>query len=78
MREKEITWRLSDMLLKNNGLTMKSNRKSENTSRQMTMKTKTYGMQLKQLYEGLHRDTGLPQETRKISNKQPNLPPKRT
>ena len=25
----------------------------------------------------VHRDTGLPQETRKISNKQPNLPPKR-
>ena len=25
----------------------------------------------------VHRDTGLPQETRKISNKPPNLPPKR-
>ena len=26
----------------------------------------------------VHSDTGLPQETRKISNKQPNLPPKIT
>ena len=25
----------------------------------------------------VHSDTGLPQKTRKISNKQPNLPPKR-
>ena len=25
----------------------------------------------------VHRDIGLPQETRKISNKQPKLPPKR-
>ena len=25
----------------------------------------------------VHSDTGLPEETRKISNKQPNLPPKR-
>ena len=36
------------MLLKNNGLMMKSKRKSENTSRQMTMETKIYGMQLKE------------------------------
>ena len=26
----------------------------------------------------VHSDTGLPQKTRKISNKQPNLPPKRS
>ena len=28
-------------------------------------------------YRKIHSNTGLPQKTRKISNKQPNLPPKR-
>ena len=58
---------------------MKSKRKLKNTLRQMTMKTqpnKIYRMQQKQFLE-VHCDTGLPQETRKTSNKQPNLPPKR-
>ena len=34
-----------------------------------------YGMQQKQ--REVHTDTGLPQRTRKIPIKQPNLPPKR-
>ena len=45
----------------------------------MTMKTrrpKTYGMQQKQFKEGVYSNTMLPQETRNISNKQPNLTPK--
>ena len=46
----------------------------------MTIKTQSYkifGIQQKQFLRKVHRDTGLPQKTRKISNKQPNLPPKR-
>ena len=57
---------------------MKPKKKSENTLRQATMKTHPY----KNLWDKnsskreAHNDIGLPQETRKISNKQPNLPPK--
>ena len=39
--------------------------------------SKTYGMQQKQFQE-VYRITVLPQETRKISNKKPNLMPKTT
>ena len=45
----------------------------------MTVKTqpyKIYGIQQKQLLEHF-LDIGLPKNTRKISNKPPNLPPKR-
>ena len=44
----------------------------------MTMKTrqlKTYGMQQKQFKREIYSNTILPQETRKISNKQPNPAP---
>ena len=56
----------------------KSKRKSENTLRQMTMKTqhyKIYGMQKTSSKREIHSNTGLPQETRKILNTKPNLPP---
>ena len=46
----------------------------------MKMKTQLYkifGMQQKKFQREVHMDTVLPQETRKISNEQPNLPPKR-
>ena len=46
------TWRLNDMLLKNDGSIKKSKRKSENTLRQIKMETqlsKIYGMQQKQI-----------------------------
>ena len=52
-----------------------------NTQRQMKMKTqqfKTYGIQQKQSKGEVYSDTNLPQETRKISNKQPNFTPKDT
>ena len=55
------------------------NKKEINTLRQMTVKTqpyKIYGIQQKQLLEHF-LDIGLPKNTRKISNKPPNLPPKR-
>ena len=39
-------WKLNNMLLKNNGSTMKSKRKSENTLRQMKMET-----QVSKMYE---------------------------
>ena len=45
----------------------------------MTMKTrqlKTYRMQQKQFQREVYSNTILPQETRKISNKQPNFTPK--
>lgn len=48
-RRKKTTWILNHILLKNSGSSLKSKRKSENTSRQMTMKTpyRIYGMQQK-------------------------------
>ena len=45
----------------------------------MTMKTqqlKTYGMQQKHFKREFYSNTILPQETRKTSNRQPNLTPK--
>ena len=45
----------------------------------MTIKThpyKIYGMQQSSSQREVHKNTGLPQKTREISNKQPNLPPK--
>ena len=45
----------------------------------MTMKIqrpKTYGMQQKQSKREVFSNTSLPQETRKMSNKQSNLTPK--
>ena len=47
----------------------------------MTMKTrqpKTYRMQQKQFQNEVYSNTILPQEKRKISNKQPNLTSKAT
>ena len=46
----------------------------------MTMKIQHYticGMQKSSSEREVHSDIGLPQETRKISNTKPNLPPKR-
>ena len=43
-----------------------------------TQSYKIYGIQLKAaLRREVHSDTGFTQKTRKISNKQPNLPQKR-
>ena len=55
----------------------KSKRKLENTSGQMKIKTKlykTYGTQQKQFSDVSFSNKGLPQENRKVSNKQPYLP----
>ena len=41
-----------------------------------TQKHKTYGMQQKQFSREVYSNTIQPQETRNISNKQPNLTPK--
>ena len=65
---------------KPNRLMMKSKRKLKNTLRHMTMRTqpqKIYGMQKRSSQREVQRDIDLPQKTRKISNKQPNLLPKR-
>ena len=57
-------------------------KKSVNTSRQMTMKIESYkihGMPRSNLMRHsdiVHSDIDFPQETRKISNKQPKLPHK--
>ena len=51
---------------------MNSKRKSENTSRQMTMKTqpyKMYGMQKNSSKREVHSNIGLPPETNKQTNK---------
>ena len=58
----------------------KSKRKSENTLRQMKMQTrlsKIYGIHQKQFLKFIS-DTGILQETKKISNKQHNLSSKVT
>ena len=67
---------------KNNGSISKSKRKFKNALRQATMKTqsyKIYRMEQKKFLRArkAHSYTALPQKTRKISNKQPKLPPKR-
>ena len=62
------------------GSMMKSKSKSENTSRQRKMGTqlwKSMGYNKSSCNREVYSNTGLPQETRKTSNKQPNLPPKR-
>ena len=43
------------------------------------MRTQPYKIHelLQKQFIEVHRDTGIPQKSRKISNKQPNLPPKR-
>ena len=56
---------------------MKSKRKLKNTLRQMKMKTTTQNLWDAAKVVLGSSDTGLPQKTRKISNKQPNLPLKR-
>ena len=58
----------------------KPKRKFKNTLRQMTMQTQLYKVCKKQkkFLGEVHSDTGLPQKIRKFSNKQPNLPLKRT
>ena len=61
-RKKQTTWRLKNMLLKNQWV----NNKLKNTSRKMIMKTqplKIYVMLQKQCSEG---NSGLPQKIRKI------------
>ena len=76
--EKKITWRLNNILLKKPWVSAEI-KKEINTLRQMTVRTqpyKIYGIQQKQLLEWF-LDIGLPRNTRKISNKPPNLPPKR-
>ena len=58
---------------------MKSKKRSENTSRQMAMKhnlTKCMRCSKCSSKREAHNNTFLPQETRNISNKQPNLTPK--
>ena len=58
---------------------MKSKKKLENTSRQMEMKknpTKLMRCRKSSSKREVQSDTGLPQEMRKISNKQPKPPPK--
>ena len=70
------SWRLNNELLNNQEITKKSKRKSKTTWKQMTMETqqpKTYGMQQKQFKREVYSNTILPQETRNISSKQPNL-----
>ena len=60
---------------------MKSKKKSENTLRQTKIKTqpyKIYRIHKSNSKREVHSSRGLPQETRKISNKKPHLPPKRT
>ena len=57
----------------------KSKRKSENTLRLMKMKhnfSKSMGCSESSSKRKVYSNTGLPQETRKISNKPPNLPSK--
>ena len=58
---------------------MKSKRKSENTSRQTKMKTtlQSVGYNKSSSKREVHSNTGLPQEIIKISNKQPNISPKK-
>ena len=76
--EKKIPWRLNNILLKKPWVSAEI-KKEINTLRQMTVRTqpyKIYGIQQKQLLEWF-LDIGLPRNTRKISNKSPNLPPKR-
>ena len=73
------TWRLNIMLLNNQEITEKIKEEIKNTSKQMTMKTrqrKTYGMRQSSSKREVYSNTILPQETRKISNKKPNLTPK--
>ena len=75
---KKITWRLNNILLKKPWVNEEI-KKAINTLRQMTVKTqlcKIYGIQQKQLLEQF-LDISLPKNTRNISNKPPNLPPKR-
>ena len=77
-QEKKITWRLNNILLKKPWVNEEI-KKEINTLRQMTVKTqpyKIYGIQQKQLSEQF-LDIGLPKNTRKISSKPLNLPPKR-
>ena len=76
-------WRLNYMLLKNQRVSeeIKGEIKNKNTWRQMKMEIqqfKIYEMQQKQLQWEVYSDTGVPQETSKISNKQFNSTPKGT
>ena len=64
---------------KTNGSMRKSKKKSEFTSREMKLETqhsKIYGYSKSSSKKEIYSDTDLPQETRKISNKQPNLIPR--
>ena len=68
--------RLNNLLEKKPNGSMSKSEKLENTLRQMKIKPqvfKIYMVQQKQFQEGSCRDTGIPQETRKISNKQHSL-----
>ena len=63
---------------KNQGSMMKSKSKSENTSKQIKVENnfpKFWGYSKSSSKMEVHSNTGLPREIRKISNKQPILPP---
>ena len=66
-------WRLNNMLLNNQWVTeKKSRRKSKNTWRQVKIETKIQNLwdRAKAVLKGkFFSDTGLPQETKTISNK---------
>ena len=67
------------MLLENQWVNDEIKEEINKSLRQMTMKIQPYkihGMQQKQFLEEVHSEIGLPQKTRQISNKQPNLPVK--
>ena len=74
------TWRVNTTLLNNQEITEEIKRKSKNTQKQMTMKIrrpKTYGIHQKlKFQEGSLQQYSPTQETRNISNKQPNITPK--
>ena len=70
------TWRLNNMLLKNqwvNNEISEDSRKYLETNENENNLTKSMGCSKSSSKREVHSNTRLPQETRKISNKQPNL-----
>ena len=74
--KKPTTWRLNNMLLKNQWVNEEIKKEIKNTSRQMIMKTQPMGCCKSSAQREIHSNTGLPQKRRKTSNQQLNLPPK--
>ena len=69
------------MLLNNQGVIEEIKEKIKSTWRQMKTKhndSKSMGCSKSSSKRDVHNDTGSPQETRKISYKQPNITPKGT